>query len=438
MIRLLAALALTLALVQTAGAKSLALILGNDGYLEIPPLQKARADAAGYAELFGQMGFEVILETDVDAGAMTYALAGFLDRIEPGDTVAFIYSGHGWSDGRQNFLVPVDIRAQGSETLLARESFPLRNGANGIIDEIAARGPRLTLAIIDACRNNPFVTDTGTRALGLSRGLVQVAAPSGTFIAFSAGEGQTALDRLSDNDADANSVFTRSFLRELRKPQDLQSAFKATQLEVNDIALTVGHPQRPAYYDEVIGSACLSGRCDPLPVAAPAPGADPVGQARAEWEDFRNSVSVEALRQFADRHRGTPYAALAEERIAILQPQPPSPPAPRSDPGTAPAAPVPVLAAPVAPPPAVSFARPSWCTGAATPAEVTICSSEALASLDIRLGNGYAKELNRTTDAERAALRDAQRSWLVAREASGENYGCLQTLYDKRISVLMH
>jgi hypothetical protein len=292
MIRLLAALALTLALVQTAGAKSLALILGNDGYLEIPPLQKARADAAGYAELFGQMGFEVILETDVDARAMTYALAGFLDRIEPGDTVAFIYSGHGWSDGRQNFLVPVDIRAQGSETLLARESFPLRNGANGIIDEIAARGPRLTLAIIDACRNNPFVTDTGTRALGLSRGLVQVAAPSGTFIAFSAGEGQTALDRLSDNDADANSVFTRSFLRELRKPQDLQSAFKATQLEVNDIALTVGHPQRPAYYDEVIGSACLSGRCDPLPVAAPAPGADPVGQARAEWEDFRNSVSV--------------------------------------------------------------------------------------------------------------------------------------------------
>ena len=435
MIRLLAALALMLALVQPAGAKSLALIVGNDSYLEIPPLQKARADAAGYAELFSQMGFEVILETDADARAMTYALAGFLDRIQPGDTVAFIYSGHGWSDGRQNFLVPVDIRAQGSETLLARESFPLRNGANGIIDEIAARGPRLTLAIIDACRNNPFVTDTGTRAIGLTRGLVQVAAPSGTFIAFSAGEGQTALDRLSDNDADANSVFTRYFLRELRKPQDLQSAFKATQLEVNDTALTVGHPQRPAYYDEVIGSACLSGRCTPVPVAAPAPqgAADPVGRARSEWEDFRNSTSVEALRQFADRHRGTPYAALAEERIAILQPSPPSPPAPRSDPGTAPAAPVPVAAAPAA-----GFPRPSWCSGAATPAEVAICGSEALASLDIRLGNGYAKELNRTADTERAALRDAQRTWLIAREACGADIACLQTVYGKRISVLMH
>jgi hypothetical protein len=449
---------LLLVLPGAAAARSLALVVGNDSYVEIEPLQKARADAAGYGDLFGRLGFEVTLATDLDARAMRVTLAAFYDSIAPGDTVVFAYSGHGWSDGQQNFLVPVDIRAQGSETLLAGESFAVRNGVNGIVDQIALRGPRLTVAIIDACRNNPFTPPPGSRSIGLARGLVPVQAPSGTFIAFSAGEGQTALDRLSDSDPVPYSVFTRFFLQELGKPQDLQAAFKATQAVVNETAKTVGHPQRPAYYDEVVGNACLTEGCDaaaPAPVAPVAPRAkDATERAAAEWQDFRNSNSVAALRAFAERHRDTPYAALAEERIAQLEAQAATPdtPAPRSDRPKLPRpeAPQPVVVPPVAPTPVAptpvtprmpvppqGFARPDWCPRAATQTERAICADARLAELDIELGEVYAAAGRRLGAAAKRELSADQRDWLAYRDRCGADVACIEAVVDQRITDLL-
>ncbi|MCR8722962.1 caspase family protein [Frigidibacter sp. ROC022] len=455
------------ALSGAARAKSLALVIGNDAYTEIEPLQKAVADSGGYADLFAGMGFEVTRVQDLTARQMVETLAGFYDSITPGDIVIFVYSGHGWSDGQQNYLVPVDIRAQGSETLLAGESFPVRNGVNGIVDEIARRGPQLTVAIIDACRNNPFTNPQGTRSFGLSRGLVPVQAPTGTFIAFSAGEGQTALDRLSDNDPVPYSVFTRFFLDELAKPQDLQTAFKATQARVNETAKSVGHPQRPAYYDEVIGSACLSGHCatdNPAPPTYLPGPADPVARAAEEWKDFRNSTSIAALKSFAERHKGTPYADLARERIAMLEAQAETPdaPAPRSDnplrpalpkvdPGAEPVVVVPPIAIapePVvvpepapepepAPAPAVGYEQPEWCPYAATPTEIAICADAGLSWRDIALVNFYNKVFEARGKSGRVALKSEQEAWLARRNRCGADPVCIASAYDKRIAELI-
>ena len=317
-----------ISLASPLSAKSIALIIGNDNYAEVEDLRKAREDASGYQEYFERQGFEVFARTDLSTRDMSFELATFYDQIGPGDTVAFIYSGHGWSNGQENYLLPTDIRPEGSETLIAQESFVLRNGANGILDEIAARKPRLTIAVVDACRNNPFTSVNGTRSVGLTRGLVPVSAPSGTFVAFSAGENQTALDRLNDDDPEPYSVFTRHFLAKLDAHADLQSAFKATQLAVNTAAAGIGHPQRPAYYDEVIGQACLSGSCEPIraqpqpekaPVFVAAEKPDATRIAAEEWDDFEDTWSIEALEIFAKRHDGTAFAPLARERIRIIK-----------------------------------------------------------------------------------------------------------------------
>lgn len=434
-------LCLLLALALPAQARNLAFVLGNDGYQNVPQLLKARSDAEGYAAFFTDKGFEVFAHADLGQRDMVVALATFLDAIRPGDTVVFAYSGHGWSNGTENFLLPTDIRITGSQTLIEKESFVLKNGVNGILDEIAARGAALTVAIIDACRDNPFQSADGTRSIGLARGLVPVQAPVGTFIAFSAGAGQTALDRLSDDDSAPYSVFTRSFLQELGKPQDLQTAFKATQQSVNDLARTVGHAQRPAYYDEVIGSACLTGACAPEAVPAVQPVPEPwptIPQqldAAAEWQDFRNSNSIEVLELFAKRHAGTAYAALALERAANLraaaQPKPEAPARPEKavvpEPGREPEP---------APAPVKQAKLPGWCKAAATASEKAVCQTPELAEKDIVMTRLFSAKRKAVSTAAWERVKWDQRQWLKNREACKWDIPCLRASYDTRIAQL--
>jgi uncharacterized caspase-like protein len=46
---------------------------------------------------------------------MQGAVAEFVEKIEPGDTAVFVYSGHGWSDGSHNCLVGVDAPERTSQ-----------------------------------------------------------------------------------------------------------------------------------------------------------------------------------------------------------------------------------------------------------------------------------------------------------------------------------
>src|SRR6185312_5825086 len=121
-----------------------------------------------------------------------------------------------------------------------------------------ARGAQTAVLVLDACRNNPFARP-GTRALPGGGGLSPIVPPEGTFVLFSAGAKQTALDALSDGDPDPNSVFTRSFVRELAVPgETLVQLAKRTQGEVRQVASAAHHEQTPAYYDEIVGDFVLN------------------------------------------------------------------------------------------------------------------------------------------------------------------------------------
>src|SRR5277367_6380480 len=240
--------------------KRLALVIGNDAYQHIDALQKARADAKSHAALLREKGFSVEDRYDLGFVDMQGAVAEFVEKIEPGDTAVFVYSGHGWSDGAHNYLVGVDAPERASQERLSRLSLPIRNGANGVLDDFERKGAALKVAIIDACRDNPFQPPPGQRGYGLSRGL-RPEGVQGSFIIYSAGEGQSALDRLTETDADPNSVFTRAFLPLLRADLPLLDAIKASQAKTHALAASADHDQTPAYYDEVLGEACLSAAC---------------------------------------------------------------------------------------------------------------------------------------------------------------------------------
>ena len=238
----------------------LALVIGNDGYKHIAVLQKARADAKSYAGLLREKGYSVQEGYDLGFLDMQAAVAQFIERIQPGDTAVFVYSGHGWSDGSTNYVVGVDVPDVAGQELLARVSLPIRNGLTGVLDDFARKAAGLKVAIIDACRDNPFHPPPNQRGYGLSRGL-KPQSVEGSFVIYSAGEGQTALDGLSGADADPNSVFARTLLPLLRVDLRLTEAIKLSQEKTHALAASADHNQTPAYYDEVLGNACLSRAC---------------------------------------------------------------------------------------------------------------------------------------------------------------------------------
>jgi len=416
---------LLIPLATASAAQRIALVIGNNQYQNLPRLEKAAADAASYADTLKAKGFDqVVLKSDLTREQMDEAIAAFIDQIQPGDTAVFAYAGHGWSDGNQNFIVGTDAPSAGSEQFLARISIALKNGNSGIIDEMDQKGAGLKVAIIDACRDNPFTAASGNRGFGRDRGLSRIANPSkGTFVVFSAGAGQSALDRLSDADSNPNSVFTRVFAAALRSDMTLQAAIKVTQEQVVALAKSVQADQTPAYYDEVIGSACLSSTCSsgtatikPQPPQPPPPTRD----ANIEvvyWNSIVNSSNRADFDAYLRDYPNGTFVALARNRPAAraLPPPPPPPPTPTRQPAISP-----------------SFN----CAAVSAPTEVAICNDASLAELDNQLARQFSTKLMATPAASTNAFRMEQARWLQSRDACGADPDCIATSYRSRLQQL--
>lgn len=245
--------------------KRIALVVGNNAYESVSRLERAVNDARAVSSTLEALGFKVRFATDLSRRDFIRQLSAFMDQVEQGDLALLYYAGHGIEIRGVNYILPTDIPPvrQGQESLLTGEAIP----TDKVISDLQDRGARATVFVLDACRDNPFQPG-GTRSLGGARGLAMGTPPEGVFVLYSAGVGQSALDRMSGDDADPNSVFTRVFLKEIRKRDyPLVAVAKSVQVAVRDLSQTVGHTQVPAYYDQIIGQLYLAG-------VGPAPGAD--------------------------------------------------------------------------------------------------------------------------------------------------------------------
>jgi len=238
-----------------AGGRRFALVIGIDAYESVPPLQKAVNDARAMTSVLRELGFEVTSGENLGRAGLSRKLIEFESGLRPGDTALFFFAGHGFEIRGQNFLLPADVPSvfEGQEELIKDSAF----AADRIIDRIRERGARTVVAVLDACRNNPFERPGG-RSVSGTRGLAQMTPAEGVFVVFSAGAKQEAIDRLSDDDENPNSVFTRVFRKQLATPGlALDQMVKRTRLEVRDLARTIGREQTPAYYDQIVGEVVL-------------------------------------------------------------------------------------------------------------------------------------------------------------------------------------
>ncbi|HTO63433.1 MAG TPA: caspase family protein [Bradyrhizobium sp.] len=250
--------ALAVALATPAHARRVALVIGNNDYKNVPKLQKAVNDARTMGDTLKQLGFDVMVAENQNRQQFSQSLLAFDSAVGPDDTAFFFYAGHGFEIAGQNYLLPTDVPAAGEgQEELVRDASVL---ADRIVERLQNRKVRTSILVFDACRNNPFER-SGTRAVAGGGGLAPMTQlPEGVFSIFSAGYKQTALDRLSNNDNSPNSVFTRTFAKELLLPgENLVEVAQHTRKQVSELAESIGHRQIPAYTDQMVDNVFLNG-----------------------------------------------------------------------------------------------------------------------------------------------------------------------------------
>jgi TPR repeat protein len=181
------------ALASPANADRLAVVIGNQDYAHVADLANARRDAEAMATRLRDLGFLVLDGYDLDRDGFEELMRRAILNMSEGDDIVFFYAGHGIQIGRRNYLLPVNVQF---ETIydLPQESITL----DRVIDVLSARGS-VHLAIVDACRDNPFpdsqligsldVTLFETRA-----GFEVQRTPVNSLVAFSTSPGMVALD----------------------------------------------------------------------------------------------------------------------------------------------------------------------------------------------------------------------------------------------------
>lgn len=248
-------------------AKRVALVIGNNDYRNVAKLQKAVNDARTMGDTLRQLGFSVMVAENQTRQDFSQTLLAFDRQIEAGDTAFFFYAGHGFEIAGQNYLLPTDVPAatEGQEELVRDASIL----ADRIVERLQNKKARTSILVLDACRNNPFERK-GTRAVAGGAGLApMIELPEGVFSVFSAGPRQTALDRLSDNDGNPNSVFTRIFAKELLQPgENMVRVAQRTRRIVSEMAETVRHKQVPVYFDQMVDDVFLNGLAKAQPQTA--------------------------------------------------------------------------------------------------------------------------------------------------------------------------
>lgn len=311
---------------HAATEKRVALVIGNDSYQDVPKLEKAANDARAVGQQLKKVGFEVMSYSNLTRREMNQAIGQFVDKVSGGGVGIFFYAGHGVQAGGTNFLLPVDIKVKNEQDLID-EAVDMQR----VLERLAEAKAKLSLLVIDACRDNPFKKAYG-RSIGSSRGLAIPQAPSGTLVVYSAGIGQQALDKLSDSDNNPNGLFTREFLPLIGTPNlRLDEAVRKLRSTVIAKAKGVGHDQNPAIYDQtdgdfyfINGPVTINVQAATPPAVAPAIAAPNSAAVELEfWSSIKASSDKADFEEYLRKYPQGSFAGIARNRIKALAAPPP-------------------------------------------------------------------------------------------------------------------
>ena len=292
----LASLATFLASTDASSAeKRVALVVANAQYRDASlALYNPRNDGADVADTLRELGFEVVLSTDVNKRQFDLSLQTF-SRIATGaDSALFFYAGHAMQFQGRNYLVPVDAELE--------DEISVRYQAVALDDISAAlsRAAGVKIMILDACRNNPLANRVnrsafgGTRSGEAVRGLARIDKSEGMVVAYA-----TAADNVALDGTGRNSPFTTALLNRMREPGlEIEMMFRRVTADVN--AATNGR-QRPETYISLLTEYYLN------------------QNDRVAWDRIKDQNDPAALREFVRRFPTSIRAIDARRRLELLE-----------------------------------------------------------------------------------------------------------------------
>jgi len=297
-----------------ASEQRVALVIGNSTY-PVGPLKNPVNDAEDMAQMLRTLGFRVTLHQNASHQQMIEAINAFGQELKQGGVGLFYFAGHGVQSRGRNFLVPVSARIS-SEAQLEFDTVD----ANRVLAAMDDAGNRVNVVILDACRDNPFAR--GFRSA--SRGLAQMEAAQGTYIAFATGPGSVA----ADGDG-RNGLYTLHLLQSLKQPDtDIDKVFRRVTA---DVSRTTGGKQVPWISSSLTGDFYF--RLDRT--VATAPKSDTSVNDRAFWDSVKDSRNADELNAYLERFPNGVFAPLARARLKSLAAAPPSVPTPAPSPAAA-------------------------------------------------------------------------------------------------------
>jgi uncharacterized caspase-like protein len=231
--------------------RCVALVIGNSSYRNAPYLPNPIKDAAAMAAKFKDAGYEV--HDFYNLGNLEFKRR--IREFEAGDAdmIVVYFAGHGIEVDGVNYVVPVDAKLANTRDA-PEEAVPL----DRLVDAVDG-AKKLSLVILDACRDNRFVkmkgrfaANTASVHAGLSP--FQPNTPN-TLIAFATKTGTCAKDGNDDH-----SPFTAALLQHLFvQGLDIRLAFGRVR---DDVLKKTGNRQEP-YVAGSIGGETIALVCAP-------------------------------------------------------------------------------------------------------------------------------------------------------------------------------
>src|SRR5215472_5600163 len=289
-----------------------ALVIGNSAYQNAPTLPNPKRDAQAIAASLKQGGYTVVSANDVGNLQFKRAVRRFEDAAANAEIAVVFYAGHGIEIGGINYMIPVDAKLA-SDRDAEDEAITL----DRIVSSVDG-AKQLGLVILDACRDNPFISKmkrprtAAMRAVTAGLALVEPTARN-TLIAYAAKAGFAA----EDGDRE-HSPFTESLLKHLFEPgRDIRFAFGYIRDEVYE---STGRRQEP-YVSGSLGGAHIS-------LVPALERATPVVDEKAQRDDFMlvdkltdGAAPADAIRvwdAYIAQHTNGLYHELARQRRAKL------------------------------------------------------------------------------------------------------------------------